>query len=86
MGENCRFRHGLAINQESGIIFKWKGKAPRGAFGFVDVQGGERLFMPASSYVGQLDGIREGMRVIVSEIGGVREAGKKRVAGRVEPL
>ena len=57
-----------------------------GAFGFVDVQGGERLFMPARSYIGQLNGIREGMEVIVSEIGGVREAGKKRVAGRVEPL
>ena len=85
MGENCRFWH-LAINQLQGTVFKWKSHAPRGAFGFVDLQSGERVFMPASCYVGRVDEIREGMAVIASEIGGARGNGRKRVAGRVEPV
>ena len=42
--------------------------------------------MPGSCYDGRIDEIREGMAVIVSEIGGARGNGRKRVAGRVDPV
>ena len=76
----------MANNQLQGTVFKWKLHAPRGAFGFVDLQSGERVFMPASCYVGRVNEIREGMGVIVSEIGGTGGNGRKRVAGRVEAM
>ena len=71
----------------SGRIRKWKPFAPRGAFAFIELVGGENLFAPAGSFVGAgTHNIREGLGVRVLAIGEAPGTGMLRVAQRVEPV
>ena len=74
-----------AVARGSGRIRKWLPDAPRGAFAFIELVGGENLFTPARSFVGTWPhGIGEGLNVRVLEIGEAPKTNMLRVALRVE--